>query len=77
MADKKYSERNIRKITKNGTSHSVSIPVEFLKELGWKERQKVVVTAKGKTLIIKDWLARPTRPSKLQRSGKPRAGGKK
>ena len=55
MADKKYSQRNIRKITKNGTSHSVSIPVEFLKKLGWKERQRVVVALKGKTLMIKDW----------------------
>jgi antitoxin component of MazEF toxin-antitoxin module len=55
MADKKYSQRNIRKITKNGTSRSVSIPVEFLKELGWKEKQKVVVSQKVKTLVIKDW----------------------
>ena len=55
MADKKYNQRNIRKITKNGTSHSVSIPVEFLKKLGWRERQKVVVFLKGKTLTIKDW----------------------
>jgi len=52
---KKYSERNVRKITRNGTSHSVSIPVEFLKKLGWRERQKVVVALKGKTLMIKDW----------------------
>jgi len=55
MADKKYNQKNIRKITKNGTSHSVSIPVEFLKKLGWRERQKVVVILKGKTLTIKDW----------------------
>jgi antitoxin component of MazEF toxin-antitoxin module len=68
MPDKKYSQRNIRKITKNGSSHSVSIPVEFLKELGWKERQKVVVKKIPDGIQIKDWRALP----KL-RSG----GGKK
>lgn len=55
MADKKYSERNIRKITKNGTSHSVSIPVEILKKLGWKERQKVMVKKIHGGVQIKDW----------------------
>ncbi|MDP9249012.1 MAG: hypothetical protein M3M85_00670 [bacterium] len=55
MADKKYSQRNIRKITKNGTSHSVSIPVEFLNKLGWKERQKVVVKKIRGGIQIKDW----------------------
>ncbi|HBB49323.1 TPA: hypothetical protein DEQ22_00805 [Candidatus Nomurabacteria bacterium] len=55
MSDKNYKERNIRKITRNGTSHSVSIPVEFLKKLGWKERRKVVVKLRGKTLTVKDW----------------------
>ena len=67
MADKKYSDRNIRKITRNGTSHSVSIPVEFLKQLGWKERQKVVVKKIRGGIQIKDWRALPKR----------RAGGKK
>lgn len=55
MADKKYKERNIRKITKNGASHSVSIPIEILKKLGWRERQKVVVKLEGRKIIIKDW----------------------
>ena len=55
MADKSYNQRNIRKITKNGTSRSVSIPVEFLKELGWKERQKVVVKKIRGGIQIKDW----------------------
>ncbi len=55
MADKKYTETNIRKITKNGTSHSVSIPVSILKSLGWKEKQKVVVKVYRKKIIISDW----------------------
>ena len=55
MADKSYKDRNIRKITKNGNSRSVSIPVEILKKLGWKERQKVVVKLHRKKIIISDW----------------------
>ena len=55
MADKSYKDRNIRKITKNGSSRSVSIPVEILKKLGWKERQKVVVKLHRKKIIISDW----------------------
>jgi len=67
MADKKYSQRNVRKITKNGSSHSVSIPVALLKELGWKERQKVVVKKIRGGFQVKDWRALP----------KHREGGKK
>lgn len=55
MADKSYKERNVRKITKNGTSHSVSIPVEILKKLGWREKQKVTVKLYRKKVIISDW----------------------
>jgi antitoxin component of MazEF toxin-antitoxin module len=52
---KKYKDRNIRKITRNGTSHSVSIPVDILKQLGWKERQKVVVKKIHGGIQVKDW----------------------
>jgi len=31
---KKFSKRNIRKITRSGNSLSVSLPVEFLAKLG-------------------------------------------
>jgi bifunctional DNA-binding transcriptional regulator/antitoxin component of YhaV-PrlF toxin-antitoxin module len=45
----------IRKIIKNGRgSYYVNIPKEYVKEFKWKERQKVVVTKRGKTLSIKD-----------------------
>ena len=50
-------ERNIRKITKlaGGSSYGVTLPIEFVRELGWRERQKVVVKKSGKKLIIEDW----------------------
>ena len=61
MEDKSYKERNIRKITKNGTSRSVSIPVEILEQLGWKERQKVVVEKIRGGIQIKDWKSKKKR----------------
>ena len=55
MADKKWSQRNIRKITKSGASLNVSIPIEILKKLGWREKQKVVVKKIRGGVQIKDW----------------------
>jgi len=57
MADKKSEDKNIRKLTKmgGGRSMGLTLPIEIVKELGWKERQKVVVKLKGREIIIKDW----------------------
>lgn len=51
------SEQNIRKITKMGKGRTmgITLPVEVLDKLGWKEHQKVIVDLKGKTISIKDW----------------------
>ncbi len=49
-------DRNIRKITKlGGKSLGVTLPIEMIRELGWKEKQKVVVKKEGKNLVISDW----------------------
>jgi len=56
MANKKSSERSTRKLTKvGGQSIAVTIPIELVRELGWREKQKVVVKKSGKKLIIEDW----------------------
>ena len=48
--------RFIRKINKTAKrSYSVVLPKEIIKKLGWKERQKIVVSLRGKTVTIKDW----------------------
>ena len=54
---RKISERNIRKITKlaGGSSYGITLPIEMVRELKWKERQKVTVKKVGKKLIIEDW----------------------
>lgn len=62
MSDKKESEKNIRKLTRVGkTSLAVTIPVAMVKELKWKERQKVVLNLKGGKITIEDWPARAGR----------------
>ena len=48
-------EKNIRKITKSGDSYAITLPIDIVRELGWRERQKLVVTKRGKGIIIKDW----------------------
>ncbi|MBU1179733.1 hypothetical protein KJ885_02215 [Patescibacteria group bacterium] len=49
-------EKNIRKIVKNGRgSYYINIPIDLLRELRWKERQKLVIKKRGKGIEIVDW----------------------
>lgn len=56
MGRRKIEDKNIRKITKvGGSSLSVTIPIDIIRELGWRERQKLILTKRGKKIIIEDW----------------------
>ncbi|MDD5289813.1 MAG: AbrB/MazE/SpoVT family DNA-binding domain-containing protein [Patescibacteria group bacterium] len=56
MSTQKLINKNIRKLTKVGQhSFAVTLPMEMVKKLNWREKQKVVVTLKSKTITIKDW----------------------
>jgi antitoxin component of MazEF toxin-antitoxin module len=56
MPRRKAGKEGIRKISKTGGgSFYVTIPIEVMRELKWKERQKVVVKKQGKKIIIIDW----------------------
>jgi len=49
-------EKNIRKITKIGKrSYGIIIPIDMVRGLKWKERQKVVVRLRGRKITIEDW----------------------
>lgn len=52
---RKLKDRNIRNLSKRGASYSVTLPLEFIKELKWREKQKVVMKKEGKRIIIEDW----------------------
>jgi len=55
MATRKLADKNIRKILKNGDSFAVTIPIEIMTELKWKEKQKVVVKKVRGGFLVKDW----------------------
>jgi antitoxin component of MazEF toxin-antitoxin module len=58
MATRKLAEKNVRKLTRMGRAGSslgLTIPKELATQLGWKERQKVVVKKSGNKLVIGDW----------------------
>ncbi|PLX27280.1 hypothetical protein C0583_04105 [Candidatus Parcubacteria bacterium] len=53
---RKLEEKNIRKLVKTGgSSITVTLPIEIVRKLKWREKQKVVVEQKGSTIVIKDW----------------------
>ena len=56
MARRALNERNIRKLYRDarGTVR-VTLPIEFVRDLNWRDRQKVVVKKIGKKIIIEDW----------------------
>ncbi|PIS21461.1 hypothetical protein COT51_02660 [candidate division WWE3 bacterium CG08_land_8_20_14_0_20_41_15] len=58
MSDKKLEDRNIRKITRIGNiSYGITIPIEVIRQFGWKERQKVIlkIDSKNKIIVVRDW----------------------
>lgn len=52
---RKLIDKSVRKIYKKSGSYGLTIPIEIIKKLGIKEKQKVVVKVKGKSIIITDW----------------------
>jgi len=57
MANKRnLSDTRTHKLTvSGGKNYCVIIPVEFVRHLGWREKQKMDVTLRGKSIIIADW----------------------
>jgi hypothetical protein len=57
MPRRKAEESNIRKLTKFGGGKSIglTLPIEIVRELDWKEKQKVVVRRVRGGVLVKDW----------------------
>ncbi len=56
LRNKKNMNKYIRKVTRIGKrSLSIVIPAEIAKELKIREKQKLVISRKGRSIIIKDW----------------------
>ena len=58
MPSRPLKNKKIRKLIKLGDSIVVSLPVELLTALGWRERQKVTVKKLNGALVIRDWKKR-------------------
>jgi hypothetical protein len=53
---RKINKMEIRNLQKSKGSYYVTLPIEIIRKLGWKERQKVVIRSiPGKRIEIKDW----------------------
>jgi len=56
MGNVRSGSEEVRKITVVGKgSYMVTLPIGYIRDLGWREKQKVTVTKRGKKLIIEDW----------------------
>jgi len=57
MGRRKLKERNIRKLTRmgGGKSFGLTLPIEMVRKLKWRERQKLTLKMRGERIIIKDW----------------------
>jgi hypothetical protein len=56
MTTRKAEDKNIRKLCRIGKqSIGLTLPVEMVRELGWKAKQKVVVKRIHGGVEIKDW----------------------
>lgn len=59
MARRKLEKRHIRNIQKTHRTYYVTLPVDLMRGLKWRERQKVEIHLFGRDkLIIKDWKKR-------------------
>lgn len=53
--DNQASVHKIQRTGRAGMSYMVTLPKEMVKELGWRERQKVTIEKDGDQLVITDW----------------------
>lgn len=55
MARRKLEDKNTRKLLRLGKSIVVTLPIDFIRKLKWRKKQKITVKLKGKKIIIEDW----------------------
>lgn len=57
MTRRKIEDSNIRSLTRvsGGSSYSVTIPIDIIRKLKWKAKQKLEVRLYQDRIIIRDW----------------------
>jgi hypothetical protein len=59
MPGKTNEEKSVRKLTKlGGKSIGLTLPIELVRELGWREKQKVAVKRIKGGFEVRDWRKR-------------------
>lgn len=52
----KIITQDVRKLSViAGTTYYVTIPLEMIRQLGWKKREKKLIHLKNDTIVISDW----------------------
>jgi len=52
---RKLGEKSVRKIYKHGGSYAITLPIEVMGALGWRNKQKIIVKKRGKGIVVADW----------------------
>lgn len=57
MARRIINERNTRKLIKGTTSYMVTLPIDLIRRLEWRDGQKLVIEydERRKEVVIRDW----------------------
>ena len=56
MANRPNKQRHVRSLMNHASgTYLVSLPVEYIRELKWRGKQKVVVELRGKSIVVTDW----------------------
>jgi len=55
MTNKKSGKEKVRKLTRIGKlSMGITLPIALVRELGWREGQRVTVIKKNGALVVRD-----------------------
>ena len=56
MARQRLDNNNQRKLHRgSNSSYRVTLPISIIRELGWRDNQKVVIERRRNEIVIKDW----------------------
>lgn len=55
MSRRELARENVRNIQKSKRSYYITLPIRYVRELGWREGQRVVVKKASQKLTVEDW----------------------
>lgn len=64
----------VHKLQKSKYTYTVALPIEYVRELGWIENQKVIIKKTGNKLVIEDWPASVRSKKTVKKNNKTTAG---